>query len=193
METGTAQRDETDAMVIVALDIGSVRIGVAVCDELEQIASPRGTIRRTSNTKALDAIARVVVETHAELVVVGLPVSFDNQLHAQGLAVLTFGEKLRRRLAVPLVYADETLSSVRAEESLRAAGVRPERIRERIDAAAAAMILQEYLDTRRVVDVDALRRTRTSHGAEQEYSESAAAQQDAERRAARDEEGMAEE
>ena len=148
-------------MVIVALDIGNVRIGVAVSDELEQIASPRGAIRRTSKVAALDAITRVVAETGAGLVVVGLPVSFDNQLHAQGLAVLAFGEKLRRRLSVPLVYADETLSSVRAEEALRAARVRPERIRERIDAAAAAVILQEYLDTRRVVDVDALQRPRT--------------------------------
>lgn len=153
-------------MVIVALDVGSVRIGVAASDELEQIASPRGTIRRTSNAAALEAIARVVVEAHAGLVVVGLPVSFDNQLHTQARAVLAFGEKLRRRLAVPLVYADETLSSVRAEEAMRAAGLRPDRIRERIDAAAAAMILQEYLDTRREIDVDAQRRERPAPGAE---------------------------
>jgi hypothetical protein len=87
--------------------------------------------------------------TRAALVVVGLPISFDGQLHAQARAIQAFGEKLRRRLAVPLVYADETLSSVRAEEQLRAAGVREERIHERLDAAAAAVILQEYLDQQR--------------------------------------------
>lgn len=136
-------------MVIVALDVGQARIGVAVSDELELLASPHSTIRRTSNAAAIAAIARVVDATGAEQVVVGLPVSFDGKLHAQAQSVQAFAEKLRARLSVPLVYADETLSTVRAEEQLRAAGVRPERIRERIDAAAAAVILQEYLDARR--------------------------------------------
>jgi putative holliday junction resolvase len=136
-------------MVIVALDVGQARIGVAVSDELELLASPHSTIRRTSNAAAIAAIARVVDATGAEQVVVGLPVSFDGKLYAQAQSVQTFAEKLRARLSVPLVYADETLSTVRAEEQLRAAGVRPDRIRERIDAAAAAVILQEYLDARR--------------------------------------------
>lgn len=136
-------------MVIVALDVGQVRIGVAVSDELELLASPHSTIRRTSNAAAIAAIARVVESSDAEHVVVGLPTSFDGKLHAQAQSVQAFAEKLRARLSVPLVYADETLSTVRAEEQLRAAGVRPDRIRERIDAAAAAVILQEYLDARR--------------------------------------------
>jgi putative Holliday junction resolvase len=135
-------------MVIVALDVGQARIGVAVSDELEMLASPHSTIRRTSNAAAIAAIARVVDASGAEQVVVGLPVSFDGKLHTQAQSVQAFAEKLRARLSVPLVYADETLSTVRAEEQLRAAGVRPERIRERIDAAAAAVILQEYLDAR---------------------------------------------
>ncbi|MEO7001625.1 MAG: Holliday junction resolvase RuvX, partial [Ktedonobacterales bacterium] len=84
----------------------------------------------------------------AELVVVGLPVSLDGRLHDQARNVQSFGERLRKRLGVPLVYADETLTTVRAEELLREAGVRPEQLRERIDAAAAAIILQDYLDVR---------------------------------------------
>lgn len=134
---------------MIGLDIGSVRIGVAVCDELELLASPYTVIRRKSNAAAIDAIAKIVVDRGAGQVVVGLPVSFDGQLHQQAQSVLAFGNKLRARLDVPVVYADETLSTVRAEETLRAAGVRPERIRERIDAAAAAVILQDYLDQRR--------------------------------------------
>ena len=82
------------------------------------------------------------------MVVVGLPISFDGQLHGQAQSVQAFGEKLRARLSVPLDYADETLSTWRAEEMLRASGLRPERIRERIDAAAAAVILQDFLDQR---------------------------------------------
>lgn len=135
-------------MVILALDVGQVRIGVAVSDETERIATPRTVVRRTSNAAAFAAIERLVAENGAGLVVVGLPVSFDSGLHAQARAIQSFAERLRSRLAVPLVYVDETLSSVRAEEALRAAGVRPERIRERLDAAAAALVLQDYLDGR---------------------------------------------
>lgn len=136
-------------MVILALDVGDARIGVAVSDELELIATPRPLIRRTSTAVALAAIARVVENEGAQLVVVGLPVSFDGQLHAQALAIQRFVAKLRGRITPPITFADETLSSVRAEERLRAAGVRPERLRERIDSEAAAIILEDTLEQRR--------------------------------------------
>ena len=98
---------------------------------------------------------RLVRAEEAALVVVGLPISLDGQLHGQAQTVQRFGERLRKlldALDVPMVYADEMLSTVRAEERLRAAGVRPNRIRERIDAMAAAVILEEYLDQRRRVN-----------------------------------------
>lgn len=136
-------------MVIIALDIGDARIGVAVSDELELIATPRAMIRRKTTAGALDAIAQEIARAEAQLVVVGLPVSFDGQLHAQARATQAFAEKLRRRLSIPLTFADETLSSVRAEERLRQAGVRPERLRERIDSEAAAVILEDVLEQRR--------------------------------------------
>jgi len=136
-------------VVIIALDVGEKRIGVAVCDELELIATPRAYIRRKTTMGALDAVVQEITREEAQLVVVGLPVSFDGTLHAQGQAVQAFGEKLRRRIALPLIYADETLTSVRAEERLREAGVRPERIRERIDSEAAAIILEDVLEQRR--------------------------------------------
>jgi putative Holliday junction resolvase len=136
------------AMVIVALDVGQARIGVATCDAEEVLASPHSVIRRTSNAAAFEAIARVVAEAGAALIVVGLPISLDRELHGQAQSVQAFAEKLRRRLSVPLVYADETLSTWRAEEMLRASGMRPERIPGRIDAAAAAVILQDFLDER---------------------------------------------
>jgi len=141
-------------MRVMGLDIGSVRIGVALSDETGFLASPYSVIQRRSTKEALRAIVSTVVETEAGLVVVGLPVSLDGQLHAQALSVQSFAEKLRLRLGVPLVYADETLSTVRAEELLRDQGVSPSRRRERIDSAAAAVILQDYLDQQRRVTVD---------------------------------------
>ena len=149
---------------ILALDVGAKRIGVAVSDELGLLATPRTVIQRRSTEAALDEIVRLAQIEEVSLVVVGLPVSFDGQLHGQAQTVQRFGERLRRRLAaldaldalgkpgvpgIPLVYADEMLSTVRAEERLRAAGMRPQRIRERIDAEAAAVILEEYLERRR--------------------------------------------
>ena len=136
-------------MVIVALDVGEARIGVAVSDELELIATPCALIRRKTTAGALESVAQEIARAEAKLVVVGLPVSFDGQLHAQARAIQSFAEKLRRRITQPLIYADETLSSVRAEERLRQAGVRPERMRERIDAEAAAVILEDVLEQRR--------------------------------------------
>jgi putative holliday junction resolvase len=136
-------------MRVLALDIGSVRIGVAASDETRLLATPHSVILRRNTASALESILRIVAETEAGLVVVGLPVSLDGQLHAQANRVQSFAEKLRKRLGVPMVYADETLSSVRAEEILRDQGVRPDRRRQHIDAVAAAVILQDYLDQER--------------------------------------------
>jgi putative pre-16S rRNA nuclease len=135
-------------MIYLALDVGEKRIGVAVSDETGLLASPRTVLRRTSTAAALEAVALLVTESGAQVVVVGLPVSFDGQLYGQARAIQRFAAKLRERIAQPVVFADETLSSVRAEEALRAAGVRSGRIREWLDAAAAAVILQDYLDAR---------------------------------------------
>ena len=137
---------------ILALDVGAKRIGVAVSDELGLLATPRTVIVRRSTEAALDEIVRMALAEEASLVVVGLPISLDGQLHSQARTVQRFGERLRRRLeapGIPLVYADEMLSTVRADERLREAGVRPQRIRERIDAEAAAVILEEYLNQQR--------------------------------------------
>lgn len=136
-------------MVIVALDVGEARIGVAVCDEFELLATPRVVIHRKSTAAALNAVVAEIERADAGLVAVGLPVSFDGQLHAQARAIQSFAAKLRPRLRVPLIFVDETLSSVRAEERLREAGVRGPRIRERIDAEAAAVILGDLLEQRR--------------------------------------------
>lgn len=133
-------------MVILGLDVGQVRIGVAVSDPTGTLATPRGVIRRRSTAAALDVVVRMVAESDAALVVMGLPISLDGGLHAQARAVQSFGARLSKRLHVPVVYWDERLSTVTAAEALRAAGLRPDRIRERIDAAAAAVILQGYLD-----------------------------------------------
>ena len=138
-------------MVIVGLDVGNARIGVAMCDELEIIASPHSVVPRVPAARALDAIRQVVETTGAGMLVVGLPVSFDGRLHGQAQSVLAFARRLRAVVSAPMVFVDESLSTVTAEDRLRVAGVRADRMRERIDAVAAAVILDDYITNRRTV------------------------------------------
>ncbi|HEY7982533.1 MAG TPA: Holliday junction resolvase RuvX [Ktedonobacterales bacterium] len=136
-------------MVVLALDVGQARIGVAVSDDTGALASPRGVVRRTSNAAAIAEIERMYHAAGAGALVIGLPISLDNALHGQARTVQEFGRRVAAALGVAPIYWDERYSTVTAAERLRAAGVKPARIKERIDAVAAAIILQEYLDDAR--------------------------------------------
>lgn len=152
----------------MALDVGDARIGVAVCDPTGFLASPYTTIHVSRNEQQnWDAIQRLLEETGAEGLVIGLPISLDGQIHAQGRKVQAFAERLQPHISVPVTFWDERLSTVEAER-LRVGGFgerlipsgRPaptgrgrggrgqSRRRQRgheIDALAATVILQEYL------------------------------------------------
>ncbi|HEV2239379.1 MAG TPA: Holliday junction resolvase RuvX [Ktedonobacterales bacterium] len=136
-------------MVVLALDVGQARIGVAVGDESGVLASPHGVVRRRSNAAAIAEIERLYRAAGATALVIGLPISLDDRLHGQAHAVQEFGRRVAAALGVAPIYWDERYSTVTAAERLRAAGVKPARIKERIDAVAAAIILQEYLDDAR--------------------------------------------
>ena len=137
-------------MRLLALDIGEVRIGVAVCDGLEIAAFPVATLRRAGSLKRdVAAVAQVVAEQEADAVVVGLPLSLDGEVGPQARRVQGFAAALRRAVAVPLVFWDESLSSVEADERMIAQGISRARRRDRIDQEAAALILESYLAHRR--------------------------------------------
>ena len=136
-------------MVVLALDVGQARIGVAVSDESGVLASPHSVVRRSSNAAAIAEVARIYAAVGAGALVIGLPISLDDGLHQQAHAVRAFGQRVAEALGVAPIYWDERYSTVVAAERLRAAGVKPARIKERIDAVAAAVILQEYLDDAR--------------------------------------------
>jgi len=97
-------------------------------------------------------VAAVAVEQETEGVVVGLPLSLDGGLGPQALKTQGFARALANLLSVPLVYWDESLSSVEAEEMLIAQGVSRARRRDRIDQTAAALILEGYLAHRRATN-----------------------------------------
>lgn len=136
-------------MRLIGLDVGEVRIGVAASDPTGTLASAREVLARRPEALALKAIARLVEEEEAEAIIVGLPRSLSGELHSQAALVQAFADQLRNAVSVPVRFWDERLSTVAAEREMRAAGAKRDRRKAMIDAVAAAIILQSYLDARR--------------------------------------------
>ena len=134
-------------MRILALDLGGKRIGVAVSDELGFLARGLTTIHRRNRNADLAAIVRLVEEQQAGLVVIGLPLHLSGAAGHEAAKAEKFGTVLAPHLPVPITYWDERLTTVAAARMLAEAGVSPKKARERIDAAAAAVLLQSYLDS----------------------------------------------
>jgi putative Holliday junction resolvase len=136
---------------VVAVDLGERRIGVAVCDSAGTVALPREVITRGADpAQAAAAIRRVVVETGATTVVVGLPVSLDGTHGPAAARARAEADELGRGLeGVEVVLFDERLTTVSANNALAEAGQRGRQRRERVDAAAAAVLLQAWLDAGR--------------------------------------------
>jgi putative Holliday junction resolvase len=139
---------------LLSLDVGGRRVGVAVSDDTGLIASPLTTIRRTSKAADFDKIARLVQEQRAGALVIGLPLNRDGSVGPQAQRVERYAaalaESLRAQgLGQPVIFWDEHLSTQRADEAMIVAGRKARDRRDRIDAAAAAVILQDYLDDQR--------------------------------------------
>ncbi len=132
-------------MRTAALDVGDARIGVAVSDELGMTARGIGVVRRVGGVRDLEAIARMLAPFTPARIVVGLPLNMNGSEGPQAAKVRAFAAKVENHLALPVALWDERLTSVEAEEALRAANVRPGRRRQLIDQEAAAIILESYL------------------------------------------------
>jgi putative Holliday junction resolvase len=139
-------------MRILGLDIGDRRIGVAISDAEQILASPLVTINRDNDDKAIDAIVELVSKYEVERIVVGLPYSLDGNIGRQANRVMGFIEKLSKCTNVNIETRDERLSTVAVERLLAEAGIKSSRAKSRRDAAAAAFILQGYLDSLKVCD-----------------------------------------
>jgi putative Holliday junction resolvase len=142
-------------MRVVALDLGTRRIGVAVSDAGGIMATPYSTIERSGDVSADRArVAEIVAEVGAGLVVVGLPLSMDGRKGPAARAALEEAEALRQVLDVPVESYDERLTSASANRSLDEAGVTGRRRRRArqagaVDQAAAAVLLQSWLESHR--------------------------------------------
>lgn len=139
-------------MRTLGLDIGDKRIGVAISDPEEILASPLATITREDDKKAIADIIKLVDQHNVERIVVGLPYSLDGSIGGQANKVMDFAERLSQYTRASMEIWDERLSTVAVERLLREAGKKKAKKRERRDAAAAAFILQGYLDSLKVCD-----------------------------------------
>lgn len=133
---------------VMALDVGEARIGVALSDETGTLASGLATLKAIGPRKDAQAVARLVRQHEAGALVVGVPYRLDGSTGPQAEKVLAFVERLRRAVPVPVDTWDERLTSREADERLAEAGVPRRQRKDRIDQAAAALVLQEYLDAR---------------------------------------------
>ena len=136
-------------MRILALDIGDRRIGVALSDPTGMLASPLTTIERATpdTAAAIDAVLALAEQHEAAEILVGIPYLMSGCIGAQARITLGFADALAERTDIPVTHIDERLSSVQAERMLAQSGASA-RDRGRTDAAAAAVILQAYLDAR---------------------------------------------
>lgn len=130
---------------ILGLDLGDVRIGVAVSDPNRRVAVPLGTVH-TGAPGDLKAIAKLVAELDVGLVVVGDPLRMSGEAGTRAEQAEGFAEALRAFLEIPVVLHDERLSTVEADRALKEAGAKSRRRRRAVDRSAAAVILQSYLD-----------------------------------------------
>lgn len=134
-------------MRILALDHGTVRVGVAVSDELGMIARPLEFISAEPWEEFIKRLNQLLAELKPEQIIVGLPRNMDGSLGPAAEKVREFVAKLRETITVPIRTWDERLTSVQAQRMLREAGHKAKDQKGRVDATAAAILLQSYLDS----------------------------------------------
>ncbi len=136
-------------MRILAIDYGDVRTGFAACDKSEMLASPLKVITQKNAVILIEQIAELVEEEKIEHVILGLPKNMDSSLGFRAQKSLDLAEKLRERLNIEVELWDERLTTVSAIGALNATNVRGEKRKNIVDAVAATIMLQDYLDYRK--------------------------------------------
>lgn len=135
-------------MRILGLDYGSKTVGVAITDPMGITVQPLKTIfrdRETKLRKTLAEIEKIVEDNDVEKIILGLPLNMDDSEGDRAMATRAFAEKLALRVAVPIEFADERLTTIEAAEILDESGVKRCDQKQYIDQVAAQIILEQYL------------------------------------------------
>ena len=146
---------------ILALDVGERRIGVALSDLSQTLATPYTTIHATPVLIFFKKLSQIITQEDVVQIVVGLPISLNGQEGPQAQRIRAFIDTLATHVTLPIATCDERYTSAEAERMMIEAGLRPEQRKARIDEVAASIILQDYLTSLRrpppfTIDDDAI-------------------------------------
>lgn len=136
-------------MIIVGIDFGDARTGLAVCDKYEMMASEAGCVAADSYKKALAAVGERVKELHAELIIVGNPVNMDGSEGGRSDKCKAFARELSELTGIPTEMYDERLTTVSAHKILSENNVRGKKRKATVDTLSARLILEDYLRLRK--------------------------------------------
>lgn len=136
-------------MIILSVDYGDKRTGIAICDKFEMLASPVCVITEWNIDSLANKIIDIANEKKAEEIVVGLPKNMDGSEGFRADACKDLGEKLRSLTEIPVKFWDERLTTVSAHKILSENNVRGKKRKAVVDAVAAEIILQDYIDFRK--------------------------------------------
>lgn len=133
-------------MVIMAVDLGKVRTGLAVCDKGQLLASPAGVISERSREALAEEIAKSAKEKKVELFVVGLPKNMDGSEGESAQSARAFADILREKTGLPVKMQDERGTTVTAHNYLNNTNTRGKKRKSVVDSVAAVIILEDYLN-----------------------------------------------
>ena len=136
-------------MIIMSVDLGHVRTGVAVCDPTELIASPVGTITERRDEVLVEKLAALAKEKRAEMLVVGLPRNMDGSCGESAQRCQALGEQLGAVTGLPVTFWDERLTTVSAIGFLNQTDTRGKKRKAVIDTVSAVIILEDFLRSRK--------------------------------------------
>lgn len=134
-------------MVIMSVDYGDVRTGIAVCDKMQILASPVCVITEKDREKLAQKIAELATEKKVERICVGLPQNMDGSYGFRSDACRELGEILEEKTGLPVAFQNERLTTVSAHNILNTADVRGKKRKAVVDAVSAVLILEDYLKT----------------------------------------------
>jgi len=133
-------------MRILALDVGTKTIGVAVSDELGIAAHGVTTVKRMDVKRDLEALRKIIDEYNPSEILIGVPYNIDGTVSKRGEAILKFAEEIKKTFSVPVKLWDESFTTVEAEKVLLEADLSRMKRKKIIDKMAAVFILEGYLD-----------------------------------------------
>lgn len=132
-------------MIILAVDYGDVRTGIAVCDKMQLLASPVGTIVERDTDRLIQQITDIAHERHAQVIVVGEPVNMDGSRGWRAQACAEFAQRLQEACGLPCHLYDERCTTMMAHNALNLTNTRGKKRKAVVDTLSAVMILEGYM------------------------------------------------